>query len=352
MGKGVVKKVVKRKLTTLTLLVLFLFVILLVSLIISGIIAYFLISIGILAPLIASRFPVALLFMLLVSLITATMLAIFGGDRFLRPLRELTEATKEIASGNYNVQVNNIRAREIDSLASSFNIMARELSRVETLRSDFVSNISHEFKTPVASISGFAKRLKRSNLTNEQREYIDIIISESERLARLSSNVLLLSNLESTEKNTEQAIFHLDEQIRRTVLLLEPQLQKKEIDIIIQLDTVSILANEEMLRHLWINLFNNAIKFSPIGGIIEITLKQNGGNCAVSVSDQGPGMDEEVKKHIFDKFYQSDRSRATEGNGLGLSLVKRILELENGRIRVDSEPGSGTCFTIELPIRR
>jgi signal transduction histidine kinase len=148
----------------------------------------------------------------------------------------------------------------------------------------------------------------------------------------------------------EKEEYPLDEQIRRTVLLLEPQLQKKRLEVDSHIETVRILANDELLSHLWINILSNAIKFSPDGGTIKITLEQKNDEAVVTISDTGAGMNEEVKKHIFEKFYQGDSSRATEGNGLGLSLVKRILELENGRISVDSELGKGTRFIVSLPI--
>jgi signal transduction histidine kinase len=341
-----------RRLSTLLFLVLFVFIVLLVSIFVSIRIAVFLVSMDMIPPIIeANRLQLGFTFTLLVSLLIGIVMTVTGGKYFLRPLQRLNSATKEIASGNFNVHVDTIGSKEMVSLAESFNEMAAELASVETLRSDFVSNISHEFKTPVASIKGFAKRLKKNSLTQEQRdEYLDIILSESERLIRLSGNVLLLSKLESTVSDNEKSSFSLDEQIRRTVLLLEPQLQIKGIEIDVNLEEVMIIANEEMLHHLWINLLSNAIKFSPYGGTVGIALKQNGENIIVSVSDAGIGMDEEVKKHIFDKFYQGDRSRATAGNGLGLSLVKRILELEGGRVEVDSELDKGTCFTISLPI--
>jgi len=285
-------------------------------------------------------------------MLMGTILARVGGERFLRQFYALFDAMKEVAAGNFSVRMEAGSARETVSLANNFNEMVKELSNIETLRADFISNISHEFKTPVASIRGFARRLKKDSLTDEQRnEYLTIIISESERLSRLSSNVLLLSRLESTDKVTEETEYSLDEQIRRTLLLLEPQLQKKQLEVDISLEDVRIFANEEILSHLWINLLGNAIKFSPEGGTIKVALAIVGNNAVASISDEGAGMEEEIKKRIFDKFYQGDGSRATEGNGLGLSLVKRILELENGVITVDSEPGNGTCFTVSLMIR-
>jgi len=344
-----------KKLTSLFFLVSLIFSILLVSMMISGVVSFLIVSrIPIPAvPGTADRLHrILIMYMALVSLLTGTILARFAGKRFLRQISELAEATKEIASGNFNIHLKAGNTREIDMLTNSFNEMAKELSTIETLRADFVSNISHEFKTPVASIRGFARRLKKDSLSNEQRnEYLDIIISESERLTRLSSNVLLLSSLESTEKISDETVYSLDEQIRRAILLLEPQLQQKRLDVDVNLDSVQVNANEEMLSHLWINLLGNAIKFSPEGDTISVSLGIAGGEAIAKISDMGPGMDDEVIKRIFDKFYQGEQSRTTEGNGLGLSLVKRILELENGRIEVESEPGRGSCFTVSLPVR-
>lgn len=347
------KRRLRRKLSALVILVALMFTILFISMVISGIVAYFLFEFNIIQTAPENRHIVLISYMLLVSLFMGTILARVGGERFLRQFYALFDAMKEVAAGNFNVRMKAGSARETVGLAKNFNEMVKELSNIETLRADFVSSISHEFKTPVASIRGFARRLKKDALTDEQRnEYIDIIISESERLTRLSSNVLLLSRLENTERITEQDDYPLDEQIRRTLLLLQPQLQKKQIDLDVALETVNITANDEILSHLWINLFGNAIKFSPDGGTIKVTLGLSGDNAVVSISDQGPGMDNEVKSRIYDKFYQGESARTTEGNGLGLSLVKRILELENGKIEVESELGKGACFTVSLLVRQ
>ena len=346
-----IKKVPRQKRTTLIFLVLFVFVILLVSIVISGGISYFLVNIGILPPLSEKRSPVSLVFLLLVSLLIGTLMAVIGGDYFLRPLRNLTEATKKVAAGNFKVTVEAKGSREINQLATSFNEMTKELASVETLRSDFVNNISHEFKTPMESIRGFARRLKKNSLTEQQREeYLDIIISETERLTRLSSNVLLLSNLESTDKFLEETSYYLDEQIRKAILLFDLQLEKKNLEVEINLNPIQIIANEEMMNHVWINLLENAIKFSPERGTIKVTLQVNEAEAVVSISDTGIGMDDNTQKHVFDKFYQGDKSRFTEGNGLGLSLVKRILELSNGHATIDSTLGKGTRIIISLPV--
>ena len=340
------------RLSMLARLVILIFTILFVSVGVSGSALYFFLRLGLLQPLNIHRLPTFIFSLMMFSLFIGTVFAFYGGERFLHPIRRLTEATKEIASGNFNVSVESGGGYEIERLTASFNDMAKELSSIETLRSDFVNNISHEFKTPIASIRGFARRLKRADLTEEQRsEYLDIIIAESDRLTGLSSNVLLLSQLESAERIVERMAYSLDEQIRRSILTLEPQLSKKRLEVETDIQSVRIFAGEEIMSHLWLNLLTNAIKFSPVGGIIKVSLVEREGDAIFSVSDMGMGMDEEVQKRIFDKFYQGDSSRATEGNGLGLSLVKRILVLENGRIEVESEPGKGACFTVFLPIR-
>jgi len=350
--RGKNRRRLRRKLSALFLLVFLMFAILLISMLISGIVSFFLFELNIIHTAPENRHILLVGCMLLVSLVMGTVLARAGGRRFLRQFYALFDAMKEVAAGNFSVRMEAGPARETINLAKNFNEMVKELSNIETLRADFVSSISHEFRTPVASIRGFARRLKKGTLTEEQRnECIDIIISESERLTRLSSNVLLLSSLESTERVTEQAEYPLDEQLRRTLLLLQPQLQKKGIVIDLDLEEVNITASDELLSHLWINLLGNAIKFSPDGGAIKVALWVSGDDAVVSIADEGAGMGHDVKRRIFDKFYQGDGARATEGNGLGLSLVKRVLELENGRIEVDSEPGKGACFIVSLPIR-
>ena len=339
-----------RKLSMLALLVILVFAILFVSIVVSGLFLYAFVHMGFLPPLTVSRLPASLAFLLLVSLLIGTLLAAFAGEHILRPLRRLAEAAKEVASGNFNVSVEIGGQNELSRLAENFNEMVRELSSIETLRTDFVSNISHEFKTPITSIRGFARRLKKGTLTDAQRhEYLDIILMESERLSRLSSNVLLLSRLEGADRVFEESVFYLDEQIRRSILLFEPQLQSKQLRVESDIETVRINANEEMLSHLWINLLENALKFSPPAATVSLTLRSSADKAVVTIADMGAGMDATVKARIFDKFYQGDPSRAAEGNGLGLSLVKRILELCGGTISVDSEPGKGACFTVTLP---
>ena len=325
------------------MLVLFVFMILLASLLLGGLI-------WVIIPGNIHRVPLSgLFFLITISLIIGTILAAILGDYFLRPLRNLIKATKEVAGGNFNVYVESKGSNELVRLTKSFNEMAKELASIETLRTDFVSNISHEFKTPITSIKGFAKRLLKNHLTEEQKaEYLQIIISESERLSRLSSNILLLSNLESHASDSEREEYLLDEQLRKIILILEPQLQKHMIDTEISLESVRICANEELLHHVWLNLLDNAIKFSNPGGTVSILLKAENNKITVTIADNGVGMDSGVRKRMFEKFYQAEPSRATDGNGLGLALVKKILDIENGTVCADSVPGGGTVFAVEF----
>jgi len=345
------KKHTNKKPSLFIVFVVLVFTILLISMAIASILSVLLIRFQIMPLISEKRFIPFLIYMLTTSLFTGTIIAFICGGRFFRQIKSLAELTKEVANGNFNVRMCNAKTKEVDLIANCFNEMVIELTNIETLRTDFVSNISHEFKTPISSIRGFARRLKKESLSAEQRnEYLDIIISESERLTRLSNNVLLLSRLESTEKVADEAEYFLDEQIRRTILLFEPQLQKKHLNIVVELETIKITTNEEMLNHVWINLLENAVKFSPDNGEITIRLEMQNENATVTIFDDGIGMDAETQKRIFDKFYQGDNSRTTEGNGLGLSLAKRILDLGNGEISVESERGKGTCFTVSLPL--
>lgn len=342
----------KSKLTLFSSLVLFVFVILFAAAAMTGILAYFLSQNGILDRMADSRFPTWILVLLIPSIIIGTILTALSGRRSLRPFQRMITATREVAAGNFDTRLPVHGPKELQILSESFNAMAKELGSIETLRSDFVSNISHEFKTPIVSIKGFAKLLKKDTLPPERRrEYLDIIISESERLANLSSNVLLISKIESQDNVGNMRSFSLDEQIRRSVLLLEPQCSRKRMELEIELEPIQITANDELLHHVWLNLLSNAVKFSRPQGRLTISAHAASDAATVMIADTGIGMEPDVREHLFDKFYQGDKSRTTEGNGLGLSLAKRIVDLHEGAIQVDSEIEKGSCFTVTLPLR-
>ncbi|MBO5269787.1 MAG: HAMP domain-containing histidine kinase, partial [Clostridia bacterium] len=216
---------------------------------------------------------------------------------------------------------------------------------------DFINNFSHEFKTPIVSIRGFAHQLRYEDLPPEKREeYLEIICKESDRLAHMASRILLLSKYENLSIVTEKTSYDLDEQIRHCILLLEKQWDEKELELDIELDTVRCYSNEEMLSQLWVNLLGNAVKFTPHGGTVGVSLRQEGEMAIVKVTDTGDGIPDDVRAHIFDKFYQGDTSHKSEGNGIGLTLVHRIVELCNGTIEVESTVGEGSTFTVRLPV--
>lgn len=306
------------------------------------------------------RFPVTLqlalfdpplfLFMLL-SIVLAMTLSFWAGKHFFGPVAVMSRAMTQVAKGDFNVQMKyKGRVGELSDMCANFNAMIQELGHIETLRSDFVTSVSHEFKTPLASIEGYATILQNPGVDpSEVREYAQKIMESTRQLTKLSSNVLMISNLENKEIVTEKTAFRLDEQIRQSILILEPLWESKGINMNIDLEHAVYYGNEELLMQVWLNIINNAIKFTPKNGDVSIALKSINELLTVIVSDTGIGMDPEVRSHIFDKFYQADRSGYTDGNGLGLCLVKRIVDLNRGRIHVKSKPGSGTSFTVELP---
>ncbi|MBR1390310.1 MAG: HAMP domain-containing histidine kinase [Lachnospiraceae bacterium] len=301
---------------------------------------------GLLTKEMTGRVP--LLYFGIVSLMIGTILAFMFSSKPLKPLREIMIATDKIADGDYSVRINLKGPAEFRQLSDKFNHMAEEIEGVEMLRSDFVGNFSHEFKTPIVSIRGFAKALKWEDLTDEERnEYLDIIINESERLSDLSANVLYLSKIEKQAILTDKSTFNVSEQIRLVVALLDKKISNKHLNILFDSKEFYIEGNEEMLKQVWINLLDNAIKFSPENGDIEIRIKQNESQLSVKITNEGEEIGPEAKAHIFDKFYQGDTSHSTAGNGLGLAIVKKILDLHEGKVSVLSSDKSST-FEVKL----
>lgn len=292
------------------------------------------------------RFP---LFMFgIACILIGTLLALLFSKVMLRPLRNLMAATDRIADGDFSVRLDLRGSDEFRQLGRKFNHMAEELGSIEMLRSDFVNNFSHEFKTPIVSIRGFARALKWDQLTDAEREeYLDIIINESERLVSLSTNVLYLSKIESQSILSDKRMFNLSEQIRLVIALLDQKLTDKQLNIELLGDEVQYSGNEEMLKQVWINLLDNAIKFSPEGGSIEVDVWHQDDTISVRFRDHGIGMTPEQQEHIFDKFYQGDLSHSTSGNGLGLSIVRKIIELHDGGIMVHSSD-QGSTFEVLL----
>ncbi|GIX59412.1 two component sensor kinase [Bacillus paranthracis] len=295
--------------------------------------------------------PLFLLFILFgLCILLGTALTAFFSKKALNPIRKVIDATHKVANGDFSVKVDLKGIGEMEELSHSFNKMTQELSTIETLRSDFINNFSHEFKTPIVSVRGFAKLLKENNLSDEKRrDYLDIIITESERLAALSTNVLTLSKYENLEIIVDKTPFRLDEQLRKAIVLMEPKWSAKEITVNVELDNVIYRGNEDLTQQIWLNLLDNAIKFSYQGGLINITLTNVNDEIQFVIQDDGPGMEDQTTSHIFDKFYQGDTSHSKVGYGLGLPLVKRIVKLCGGDITVQSELDKGSIFTVVLP---
>lgn len=283
---------------------------------------------------------------LLVGILVTSQLSKF----FFNPIKKLRSAMDKVADGNFSVRLEDkSSSKEIMEIYTGFNLMAHELSSTEILQTDFVSNVSHEFKTPINAIEGYSTLLQDAdNLDENQREYIDKILFNTQRLSSLVGSILLLSKLENQQIPSNQVEYRLDEQIRQSIVALEPAWEKKNIEFDVELDRVSYLGNEPMMRHVWDNLISNAVKFSPNGGTVKINLAKKLKKLVLTVEDQGSGLSEEAQKHIFDKFYQADASHKQEGNGLGLALVKRILAIEKGQITAENRPEGGCRFTVTL----
>ncbi|HNW85747.1 MAG TPA: HAMP domain-containing sensor histidine kinase [Candidatus Limiplasma sp.] len=285
------------------------------------------------------------------SAIVGTLVTLIFGRIPLRPIREMIDATNRLAAGDFSARLTLKHRPEFRALQESFNRMAEELNSIELLRGDFVNNFSHEFKTPIVSIKGFAELLKADDLPREEREeYLDIIIRESTRLASMATNVLNLSRFENQTIVADKQNYNVSEQVRRCILMLESAWEQRNLQLEIDLAEVEICANEEMMSQVWLNLLDNAIKFSGDGGRIVVTLRAAGAVAVAAVRDYGPGIEAKDIAHVFDKFYQADPSRAIPGNGLGLTLARRIVQLHGGSITCESEPGHWTEFTVSLPI--
>jgi len=269
---------------------------------------------------------------------------------FFNPIKKLGEAMGKVADGDFTVELNSqSSAKEIQEIYSGFNLMTHELRSTEILQLDFVSSASHEFKTPISAIEGYAALLRScDDLTAEHREFVDKIIFNTKRLSSLTSSILLLSKLENQEIPTNRTKFLVDEQIRQSVVALEMQWEQKNIELDVDLCRAEYYGNELLMRHVWDNLISNAIKFTPEGSTVKIHLARKLTKIVLTVEDQGPGIPEESLRHVFDKFYQADSAHKQEGSGLGLALVEKILLLEKGHVKAENIEPVGCRFTVTL----
>lgn len=337
------------------MLALIIFCILFITLIIVSTVAYILVRTGVL-PLFSQNIPPArhlIPFMIITSIIIGGIVSAITRSFLLAPFDHLIKQINRLASGDYTARIrfgNPLgKHKAMETLANSFNTMAEELQNTEMLRSDFINNFSHEFKTPIVSIAGFTKLLRKGNLTEGQKEeYLAIIEKESLRLSSMATNVLNLTRVENQTILTDISTFNLSEQLRSCILLLENKWERKNLELHIDFGEYDISANEELLNQVWINLIDNAVKFSPDYGIVEIKIAESEDTLAVTISNNGDTIPTENLKKIFNKFYQTDESHSSEGNGIGLAIVKRVTELHNGSVSVESK-NNLTSFTVRLP---
>ena len=271
-----------------------------------------------------------------------------------KPLKLIHEATKRMTEGDLNARIDTskftVAGEDFQHIAEDFNLMAEELSSNSALRTDFVSNVSHELKTPLSVIRNYSKLLQSDTITEEQRlEYAQGIDRATQRMTALITNILKMNKLENQQISPKVQEYDLTEQVAECLLAFDDTLEHKHIDLQCEMDDrILVTADPELLTLVWNNLLSNAVKFTPEGGSITVSVKPEGVNAVVSVQDTGCGITKDTAKHIFDKFYQGDTSHATEGNGLGLALVKRVIDLTGGEISVSSTPGEGSAFTVKL----
>ncbi len=283
------------------------------------------------------------------SLLIGSLVTTFMSKLFFDPIKRLGEAMEKVADGDLTVHVETrSSSKEIQEIYSGFNLMTHELNATEVLQTDFVSNVSHEFKTPINAIEGYTMLLQGGELDEDQQQYVEKILFNTKRLSDLVGNILLLSKIENQTIPTNQTTYRLDEQIRQSIVALEPAWSEKDIEFDVDMESIDYTGNEGLMRHVWDNLISNAIKFDPVCGIVRIRLARQDEKIVFTVEDSGPGISDEAKKHIFDKFYQGDSSHKEEGNGLGLSLVKRIIAIAGGEIFAENISGGGCRFTIIL----
>ena len=269
---------------------------------------------------------------------------------FTRPIKELDKAMKDVAKGNFDTKLTLPRqhVREIRDLYTNFNIMTDELSATEILQTDFVSNVSHEFKTPITAIEGYATLLQNHAGSDEEMQlYADKILVNTRRLSELVGNILLLSKLDNQSVAMSAEAYRLDEQVRMALLLLEPKWAEKQIDFDVDMEPLRFVGNAAMMQHVWVNLIDNAVKFSPAGETVTIRLRQEDARICFCIENKGEQISEKDIRHIFDKFYQCDSSHKADGNGLGLALVQKILSMSGGRVQAENTP-DGCRFTVDL----
>jgi len=293
---------------------------------------------------------IAIVVAALIIVSVSVFIVFLGVGTIIKPLIDMSKAARKVAEGDYDIRLTESKNKDaIGQLIDDFNMMCKKLSETEMLRNDFISGISHEFKTPINSISGFAKIIKEETENPDHKDYLDRISEEAERLSTLSQNILTINRLDNIEDLADIEHYSFDEQIRQSILMLEKKWSEKNIELNIELDKVKISAKQDMMKQVIINLLDNAIKFTPYNGKIEITLTKEKNKATLFIHDSGKGIKKEEIDRIFEKFYKGDPSRNTMGNGLGLSIVKKILDLHGFSITVRNSEEGGAEFVVIIP---
>jgi len=271
--------------------------------------------------------------------------------RRVREVVTLSNAIRKVARGDFKSRIPTDKKSQITPIYEDFNKMCAELESVPILRNDFINNYSHEFKTPIASINGFAELLleKKDLSEKDKRQYLEIIADESARLSKFASDTTLLSRLSAQQIVTDCEIYDLGEQLRQCSIILSYKWMDKKQEFTADLEPIMFNGNKEMMQHMWINLMDNAIKYTQEGGSISVTGRVEGETAVVQIADNGEGISEEALKNLFSPYFQGDASHSRQGLGLGLSIVKRVADLCGGEVSVESRPGSGSTFTVKLP---
>ena len=262
---------------------------------------------------------------------------------------KIREATDKISRGDYEISLGNL-VSDYKKIGEAIESVALKLRRAEEEKDDFINDFSHELKTPIVSIRGFAKLIAKGNISDEEaKEYLSFIVSESDRLVDLTASTLMLDRIQSNRLEVVEREFDLSELLRKSILTLQPEWEKKNIEIDADFGECTVKSNDELLSRVFINVLDNAIKYSRENGKVGVYVTESDEKISVTIADDGIGMDEETKRRMFDKYFRADKSRNTRGNGLGLATVKKIAELLELKIKVDSKTDKGTKFTIEIP---
>ncbi len=291
------------------------------------------------------------IFLLAFSVVIGITLSIVINIILLRPVVNLSKAMKQVAAGDFAIRLKSDSSiREIRDSYESFNLMVQELGATETLQTDFVANVSHEFKTPINAIEGYATLLQGASEDEQQHGYVDRILMNTRRLSTLVGNILLLSKVSNHAIPIAKTKYRVDEQIRQAIVLLEPHWTARNVDFDVNMDEIIWCGPENLMHHVWSNLIGNAIKFGPEGGTIKIQLHQTDGRFCFVIEDEGVGIPQAERTRIFNKFYQLDSSHKQEGNGLGLSLAKQIVNTCGGEIHVEESSQGGCRFIVDLPM--